>query len=169
LAELVQQIEIEAPIEAVWAEITKLGTVQRPLLDTVLATTLEPGAPLRYTTVDGRRTFVVGRVVEINEPTLFSHTYRLTTSNDPLTLVTWSLETLGSGSVRVTVRHSEWPEQTKSLDAHSRTWAGILAELKRLVETGDISRRTKARYALMRAFVWAMPAKTKSENVEVPS
>lgn len=64
MVELIQQIEIDAPIGAVWAEITKLGTVQRPLLDTVLATTLEPGAPLRYTTPDGRRTFVVGRVVE---------------------------------------------------------------------------------------------------------
>lgn len=168
MAELVQQVEIDAPIEAVWAEITKIRAIQRPLLDTVLETTLEPGAPLRYTTPDGRRTFVVGRVVEVSEPTLFSHTYRLTTSNDPLTLVTWSLETLASGSVRVTVRHSEWPEQTKALDAHSTTWAGILAELKRQVETGDISGRTKARYALMRAFIWAMPAKTKTENVEVP-
>ncbi len=78
------------------------------------------------------------------------------------------MEALASGSVRVTVRHSEWPEQSTSLNAHSKTWAGILTELKRVVETGDISGRRKARYALMRAFMWAMPAKTRTENVDVP-
>lgn len=167
MAELVQQIEIEASIDAVWAQITKLG-LQRPLLDTVLATALEPGAPLRYTTRDGRRTFVVGRVVEVRPPTHFSHTYRLTTSDDPVTLVSWSLDELGPTRVRVTVRHSGWPETVKRIDAHSKTWAAILAELKNTMETGDISRRAKARYLLMRAFTWAMPAKTKTENVEVP-
>lgn len=167
LAEFVQQIEIDAGIDIVWSQITRLG-LQRPMLDTVLASTLQPGEPLRYTTRDGRRTFVVGRVVEVRPPTLFSHTYLLTTDDDPLTLVTWTLDELGPSRVRVRVRHSGWPEGTKRMDAHSKTWAGILAELKNEVETGDISRGTKARYLAMRAFAWALPAKTKTENVKVP-
>ncbi len=168
LAETVQQIEIEAPIEAVWAEVTKVGSVQRAMLDTVLATTFEVGAPVRYTSRDGRRTFVVGRVVEVEEPTLFSHTYRLTTGDDPTTLVTWALEEITPGRVRVTLRHSGWPQAAKQMERHAATWVAILADLKRLTEGGDISARTKVQYSLMRAFLWAMPAKTKTENVEVP-
>lgn len=168
MAELVQHIEIAAPIEDVWAEITRVGTVQRPLLDTMLDTTFEPGAPLRYTSKDGKRTFVVGRIVEVRKPELFSHTYRLTTSDDPTTMVAWKLEALGPASVRVTLRHSGWPDGAKAMDAHSKTWVGILSELRNVIETGDVSGRTKTRYALMKAFMWAMPAKTRTENVEVP-
>lgn len=54
------------------------------------------------------------------------------------------------------------------MERHGATWATILADLKRLTEGGDLSARTKLQYAVMRAFVWAMPAKTKTENVEVP-
>lgn len=167
LAESVQQIEIEAPIEAVWAEVTKVGSVQRAMLTTVLDTTFEVGAPVRYTSRDGGRTFVVGRVVEVKEPTLFAHTYRLTTADDPTTLVTWSLEELAPGRVRITLRHSGWPEEGKRMDQHGATWRTILSDLKRLLEGGDLSAKTKAQYALMRAFTWAMPAKTRTENVLV--
>lgn len=78
-----QQIEIQAPIASVWAEITKLGSVQRPLLNTVLETTFEPGSPIRYRTADGKRTFVIGRIVEVSEPTLLSHTYVMTLHDEP--------------------------------------------------------------------------------------
>lgn len=168
MTEVVQSIDVEAPIEAIWAEITKVDVVQRPLLDTVLRTTFEPGEPLRYTTPDGKRTFVVGRITEVRKPVLFSHTYRLTTSSDPPTSVVWTLEDLGTSHVRVSVRHSGWPEGAKSLDAHSKTWARILSELRNVIESGDVSGSTKIRYALMKAFMWAMPARTMTENVEVP-
>ncbi len=49
-----------------------------------------------------------------------------------------------------------------------KTWAGILADLKRQVETGDVSPRTKLTHAMMGAFMFTMPARTKTENVEVP-
>lgn len=168
MAEIIQQIEIEASIEAVWAEVTKVGSVQRAMLDTVLATTFQEGSPVRYTTRGGGRTFVVGRVVKVQAPTLFSHTYRLTVGDDPTTLVTWSLEQLDAGRVRVTLRHSGWPEPGKRMDKHGATWVGILADLKRLVEGGNLRAGTRAQYAMMRALIWAMPAKTKTENVEVP-
>lgn len=168
MAELIQQIEIEATIEAVWAEITKVGSVQRPLINTELVTTFEPGSPIRYKSPDGKRTFVVGRIVEVVEPTLFSHTYVMTMYDDPPTLVTWSLEQIAPGRTRVTLRHSGWTEEGKAMDKHGKTWTGILADLKDHIETGDVSRKTKISQALMTTFMFAMPAKTKSENVEVP-
>ena len=165
--ELVHSIVIAAPIEEVWAEITRLDGKQRAMMDAVLDSTLEPGAPLYYRSPDGKRVFVVGRVVEIDPPRLLSHTQRLTMRDDPWTVVSWQLEEVDGGT-RVTVRNSGWPEGVKRLDKVDSTWKGILAALKQVVETGDVSSGLKVQYAFMRAFMRAMPSGTKSENVPEP-
>jgi len=36
------------------------------------------------------------------------------------------------------VRHSEWSEQAKALDARSRIRPGVLVKLERLVEAGEV-------------------------------
>jgi uncharacterized protein YndB with AHSA1/START domain len=165
--ELRHRITIAAPIEAVWAELTRLGGKQRAMMDTVLESTLEVGAPLYYKTADGKRVFIVGRVVEVDPPRRLAHTQRLTMRDDPWTLVTWELEAV-EGGTRVTLRHSGWPADTRGLEQVDGTWATILRELKHLLETGDISLGLKTRYALMRAMMWAMPARTRAENVPPP-
>ena len=95
MRDLRQSIEIAAPIEAVWAEITKLHGVQRALMDTVLETSFEPGDPLYYKSRDGKRTFIVGRIVEVRPPELLAHTQVLTTRDYAPTLVTWGLSADG--------------------------------------------------------------------------
>ena len=165
--ELVHRIDIDAPITAVWTELTKLDGRQRAMMDTVLDTTLEVGAPLYYKSEDGKRVFIVGRIVELDPPHRLSHTQRLTMRDDPFTLVSWELAPIASGT-RVTLRHSGWPADTRKLDQVDSTWASILPELKRVVETGDISAGLKLKYVLMHAFMWAMPAKTKAANVVPP-
>jgi uncharacterized protein YndB with AHSA1/START domain len=167
LPDLMQTITIKAPITTVWAEITKLAGRQRAMMDAVLRSTLEPGAPLYYTSQDGKRVFVVGRVIEVTPPSRLVHTQQLTMRDDPPTVVTWELTEIGDGT-RVTVRHTGFPPETRKLDSVDKTWAGILRELKRLLETGDISTGLKVRYAVWRLFMWAMPAKTRRENVTVP-
>jgi uncharacterized protein YndB with AHSA1/START domain len=166
LPDLLQTITIAAPIATVWAEITKLGGKQRAMLDSVL-TTVEVGAPLYHTSEDGKRVFIVGRVVEVEPPYKLVHTQRLTMRDDPPTLVTWELAEI-EGGTRVTLRHTGFPEGTKKLDSVDQTWVGILRELKRLLESGDIGFATKARYAMFRLFMWALPAGTTAENVTVP-
>lgn len=167
MPDLLQTITIAAPITTVWAEITKLGGRQRAMLDTVLRTTLEVGAPLYYTTEDGKRVFIVGRVVEVDPPYRLVHTQRLTMRDDPPTLVTWELAEI-EGGTRVTLRHTGFPEGTRKLESVDRTWVVILRELKRLLETGDIGTAAKARYAAFRLFMWALPSGTRAENVTVP-
>jgi uncharacterized protein YndB with AHSA1/START domain len=165
--ELLHRVTIEAPIEAVWAELTRMDGKQRAMMDTVLETTLEPGAPLYYKSPDGKRVFIVGRVIEVEPPRLLQHTQRLTMRDDPFTVVTWELEQVGD-QTQVTLRHTGWPEDTKKLHQVDGTWASIMPELKRLLETGQISRGMRLRYRLYSAFTWALPAKTKTENVPEP-
>jgi uncharacterized protein YndB with AHSA1/START domain len=165
--ELLHSIVIAAPIDAVWAELTRLDGRQRAMMDTVLDSALEPGAPLYYKSPDGKRVFIVGRVIEVDPPRHLSHTQRVTTRDDPFTLVTWTLEEV-EGGTRVTMRHTGWPDDTKKLHQVDGTWASIMPELKRLLETGKISRGMRVRYRMYSWFMWAMPAKTRTENVPEP-
>lgn len=164
--EIRHSITIAAPIDAVWAEITKVGARQRAQLDSVLETSFRPGDPLYYKSRDGSRIFMVGRVLEFDPPTTFRHTQVLTMRDDPLTEVARHLEPVPGGT-RVTLVNSGWPvgAEMEKVDA---TWKGILASLKSVVETGDVTGRQKATLFLMRTFMFMMPAKTRSENVVVP-
>lgn len=164
MRDLRQAIDINAPIQEVWAEITKLGTVQRAMMDTVLRTVLEVGAKLRYTSRDGARTFIVGEFTEVTPPTRLQHTYSMTMRSDPDTVVTWSLESLDEERTRVVVTHEGFPAQTKGLDQIDKTWAGILHDLKLLLETGAISTRSRVTFAVMRRFHWALPKATRTPD-----
>lgn len=164
--EIRHSIVVQAPIELVWAEITKVGSRQRAQLDSVLETTFVPGDPLYYKSEDGTRVFMVGRVLQCDPPTTFSHTQLLTMRDDPLTVVTWSLEAVPEGT-RVTLVNSGWPADAK-MDKVDATWQGILAQLKTVVETGDVSGKQKITLWTMRTFMFMMPAKTKTERVSVP-
>jgi uncharacterized protein YndB with AHSA1/START domain len=90
--EHVVSIEIAAPVQKVWDEITKTGRIQRALYNTVLDSTLQPGAKLRYYSPDRKRVFIVGEVVEVVPLRRFVHTFVMMLRPEPPTLVTWTLE-----------------------------------------------------------------------------
>lgn len=159
----VTSIEIAAPVEKVWAEITKTGSVQRPLYNTVLDTDLKPGSPIKYYSPDGKRIFVIGRVVEVEPPRKLSHTYMFTTKDEPPTLVTWELEA-SAGGCRVTVTHSGWTEAHKAPEKSAGGWREILGLLKSEIETGQIPLKTRIMYAVMDRMMFIMPKSTLAEN-----
>lgn len=165
--ELLHSIMIAAPIAAVWAELTRLDGRQRAMMDAVLDSELKAGAPLYYRSRDGKRVFVVGRVVDVDPPRMLSHTQKLTMRNDPWTLVTWELSEVAGGT-NVTVRNSGWPADVPTMHKVDNTWKSILDALKDVLEKGDVSNGLRIQYAMMRAFMWAMPAGTKREKVPEP-
>lgn len=166
MAELVQTVVIAASVEEVWSEVTKLGQVNRALMDSVFDTTLEPGAPVLYRTEDGKRVFIVGRIIEVEAPRRLVMRWQLTMRKDPPSLVTWTLDPEADGT-RVTVTHNDFAEGTK-LTGYDKTWAAMLANLKRVVEQGDIGPRTKVQYAFMRMTRFAMPPSTRADRVTIP-
>ncbi len=159
----VASIEIAAPLEKVWAEITKTGRVQRPLYNTVLETDLRPGSPVKYYSPDGKRIFVIGRVVEVEPPRRFSHTYMFTTKDEPSTLVTWELEE-SPGGCRVTVTHSGWTDAHRTADKSAAGWREILGLLKSELETGRIPFKTRLMYGVMDRMMFLMPKSTLAVN-----
>ncbi|HXV87390.1 MAG TPA: SRPBCC domain-containing protein [Gemmatimonadales bacterium] len=164
LKDHVLSIDIMVPVQKVWDEITKLGRVQRALMNTVLESTLVPGAKLRYYSTDKKRVFVVGEVVEVAPPRRFTHTYMFTQRPEKPSLVTWELAEI-PGGCRVTLTHGGWTDQVKTHKSVVGGWRQILAVLKTELETGDIPLGTKIMYGLMSAFMFMMPRSTRTEEV----
>lgn len=166
LADHVVSIHIDTSIERVWEEITSTGRVQRALYNTVLETTLKPGARLRYSSPDRKRVFIVGEVVEVEAPRRFSHTYWFTMwKGGGPTLVTWELAPEGTGC-RVTVTHSGWTAAHEAAEKTGAGWREILGLLKQDLETGTLPLRTRVMYLVMGWFMFAMPATTKASHVD---
>jgi uncharacterized protein YndB with AHSA1/START domain len=163
LPDQVLSIEIKAPIQKVWQEITKTGAIQRATNNTVLESPMTPGAKLRYYSPSKKRVFVVGQIVEIAPPRRFSHTWKFTMSPDDPTLVTWELAETPSGC-RVTLTHSRWTEASKMYKNVGKTWAEILRLLKLELETGDIDLKAKVMYGMMGAFEFMLPKTTSVEH-----
>ncbi len=156
----VLSIEIKAPIDRVWREITKTGAIQRATNNTVLESAMTAGAKLRYYSPSRKRVFVVGEIVEINAPKKFSHTWKFTMSPDEPTLVTWELSEVAGGATRVTLTHSRWTDAAKMYKSVGKTWQEILRLLKLELETGDIDLKAKMLYGMMGAFEFMLPKTT---------
>jgi uncharacterized protein YndB with AHSA1/START domain len=164
LPDRVCQITIGVPVQAVWDEITKTGSIQRPLYNTVLSIELEPGGRLRYSSPDGNRVFVAGEVLELDPPHKLRHTYIFTMSPDAVTEVTWELEEVPEGC-RVTLTHAGWTSE-KDARKHEAGWIEILGLLKSELETGDIPGKTKLAYWLQGKFMWMMPRTTTASYAD---
>lgn len=163
LPDQILSVEIKAPIERVWQEITKTGAIQRAANNTVLESTLTAGSTLRYYSPSRKRVFVVGEIVEIIAPRRFSHTWKFTMSPDGPTLVTWDLAEI-PGGCRVTLTHSRWTDAHKMYRNVGRTWAEILRLLKLEIETGDIDLKTKLMYGMFGALEFMLPKTTTVEH-----
>jgi uncharacterized protein YndB with AHSA1/START domain len=163
--EHVVSIVINAAIDRVWTEITKTGRIQRPLFNTVLESSLQPGARLRYYSPDKKRIFVVGEVLEIDPPRHFKHTYVFTMANEPPTVVTWRLEEV-SGGCKVTITHTGFSAAHKTPEKTGAGWQQILGLLKAEVETGSIPFGTRAMYAMMGLMSFMLPKTTTVEHAD---
>ncbi len=158
-------IDIAAPVERVWQEITRTGARCRPMFGTMLFVTLTPGAALRYRSMDGRHTFVAGEIVEVAAPRRLVHTFVFPNLPDAPTLVTWELSPHGGGT-RVVVTHERFAGETKTYKSAAPAWPGILALFKRVIETGDVGAGTKLQHWLMGALGFVLPKSLRTDVVE---
>ena len=160
----VHVVEIKAPVSEVWAEITKLKQLQKPMFNTVLETDFKPGSRMIYRSEDGKRVFIIGEVHEFLPPKRFVHTFRFTNLAESPTLVEWTLEEK-AGVTRVTVTHSKFVDQKKTADSVRTSWVDILSNIKAVVETGNVPLKTRLIHAMMQAFMFMAPKDTLRENI----
>jgi uncharacterized protein YndB with AHSA1/START domain len=165
LPDHVLRIEIAAPRERVWEEITKTGRLQRAMANTILESRLEPGARLRYYSRNRKRVFVVGEVVEVVPPRRFSHTFVFTFRPETPTLVTWELEEI-PGGCRVTLVHAGFTDQLATHQGVVSGWRDILTLLRAEIERGGIPLKARMLHRFQEALQFLLPAATRVAEVE---
>ncbi|MGP1309990.1 MAG: SRPBCC domain-containing protein [Phycisphaerales bacterium] len=160
-------IDINAPADRVWHELTKQGEICRPMYNCALHVqggALTPGARLRYSNASGKNTFIVGEILEVDPPRRLVHTFRMTLNDDKPSTVTWELEPRGA-STRVTVKHV-FVEQTKNNAKIVKGWTEILSLFKHELENGSLPFKTRLQYGMMGAMTFMLPKATRTENAE---
>ncbi len=131
------RVIIHAPIDKVWAELTRSDEVLpfffNARIDTV--TGLRKGKPFRMISPDGKYTSVVGEVLEFDPPRRYSHTMRFTNLDDPYATITYELKEVEEGT-EFTLTNVEVPAGTKTEKYMTGGAQFIVDNLKAVIETG---------------------------------
>jgi uncharacterized protein YndB with AHSA1/START domain len=158
------RIFINAGIERVWRELTKIGEAQGAVFNAWLHTTgLVPGARIQMRTGSGRHVIVDGEVVVFEPPHRFVHTHRFTQYDDPVCQVSYELKPVGPG-VEVTLRIIGLPANTPTAKSMSSGGNSILSSLKAIAESGRPALGTRMMYWLFDHMEFVLPARTRSEH-----
>ncbi|CAN5826862.1 hypothetical protein BH11PLA1_BH11PLA1_00940 [soil metagenome] len=158
------QVVIRAPIERVWAEITRTDTPIAAFFNsrmTLGRQGLTPGSKLAMRTPNGRNTGVVGVILECVPPNRLSHTFRFTSMNDPECTVCYELRAVSEGT-EFTMVIDNLPVGTKTAKQMVQGGTLITRTLKAVLETGRPSLGVRCLFLLFK--VIPMPKATRSEH-----
>ena len=164
IKQAVFRIQIAAPIERVWAALTREGEVLPFFYNSVMHTpSLAPGSPVRLRTADGKFTAVVGDILVVEPPHRFAHTMMFTQLNDPPSQVTYELVEKDGGT-ELTLILENVPAGSKSEGYMMSGGTFITETLKGCVETGRPPFKHRLFLAMIGLFGFMTPKVCKSEN-----
>ena len=158
------RVTIRAPIERVWAELTRADTVLPFFFNGVCKTPgLAVNAPIRIQSKDGKYTSVVGDVLEFDPPYRYAHTFKFTNLDDPPCIVRYVLKETDEGT-EFTLINENVPAGTKTEKYMTSGGAFITQNLKALIETGKPTFSGRFALFMMKLFEPFTPKKCLSEN-----
>lgn len=158
------RVHIRGSIEQVWHEITRTDAPIPAFFNSHMdAYRLTPGAKLAMRTPNGKYTGVVGRILEMDPPRLFSHTFKFTHLDDPECKVTYELKEVEEG-VQFTLTITDLPEGTKTSKQMMQGGKMIVNTLKSTIETGRPSFGTRILFLLFKFMSPLTPSVSRSEN-----
>jgi len=160
------RIVINGTMEAIFEELTKTGSPQDAVFNSMLTLDqpgLIAGRRMQMRTVSGRHAIVKGEVLEFDPPRRFSHTHQFTQHMDPVCKVVYDLKPV-TGGVEVTLTVENIPVGTKTEVEMNRGGMFILNNLKSIVETGKPPFGTRLMYVMFGAMEFVLPASTRSDK-----
>jgi uncharacterized protein YndB with AHSA1/START domain len=164
MVDKVFRIQIDAPPERVWKELTKTDEAQGAVFNAwLVSTVLGEGAPLQMRTGSGKNVIVDGRVLVFRPFTHFAHSHRFTQYDDPACEVHYLLEAKHGGT-ELTLRVKGCPEGTATEKSMQSGGDFILKHLKRLAEGQGLPLGTKLMYGMMGAMEFVLPKRCRTEN-----
>lgn len=135
----VYKVLIKAPIETVWSELIKTSS-PRPFFwnSSWDAKELAPANAYRMVSGDGRTVAVVGEILEMEAPHRLVHSFRLTSLDDPESIVTYSLKETADGTefCLITENIVAGSKSEKSMADGSQF---IVNNFKAYMETGKVT------------------------------
>ncbi|MCF3649838.1 SRPBCC domain-containing protein [Synoicihabitans lomoniglobus] len=165
LKKAVFKVHIAAPIERVWAAITKEGEVLPFFYNSVMHTpSLAPGSALRMRSLDEKYTAVVGDILVVEPPSRFSHTMKFTQyADDPASTVTYEL-TAKDGGTELLLLLDNVPVGTKSEGYMMAGGLFITQTIKDCVETGRPNFKNRLFLGMIGLFGFMTPKLCRTEN-----
>lgn len=158
------RVVIRAPIDKVWAELTRTDAVLPFFFNSVCHTDgLEEGGQIRMRSKDGKYTSVVGKVLEFEPPHRYAHTFRFTNLDDPECVVRYRLKEV-EGGTEFTLINENVPAGTKTEKYMTQGGKFITENLKALVETGKPTAGGRFALFMIGLFAPLTPNRSRSEN-----
>lgn len=158
------RITINAPIQKVWAELTRTDSVLPFFFNSKCRTPgLAPGAPIRMVSKDDKYTSVVGEVIEFEPPHRYAHTFKFTNMDDPACVVRYLLKEV-EGGTEFTLINENVPAGTRSEKYMTSGGDFITRNLKALVETGRPTAGGRFALVMIGLFAAFTPKRCRSEN-----
>ena len=158
------RVVIRAPIERVWAELTRTDAVLPFFFNSKCETTgMRIGAPIRMRSKNGKYTGVVGDIVEFDPPHRYAHTFKFTNYDDPPCTVRYQLKEVPEGT-EFTLINEGVPADTPTEKYMQQGGQFIVDNLKALVETGKPTVGGRFALLMMGLFSPFTPKKSLSER-----
>ncbi|MGD9690875.1 MAG: SRPBCC domain-containing protein [Phycisphaerales bacterium] len=163
-ARRVFRVSINAPVDAVWREITRTDAPILCFFNSQMHLSrqgLVPGSKLAMRSPDARNTGVVGTILEVDPPRRFSHTFRFTNFNDPECIVIYELRPEGAGT-EFTLTIENLPVGTRTAKQMVQGSSMITSTLKSVLEHGKPGLGIRFLFTLMKLF--PVPKACRSEH-----
>lgn len=162
------RIDINAPVEAVWREITRTDAPILCFFNNRMCLSrggLAPGSKLAMRSPDGKWTGVVGTIFLCEPPHRFGHTFKFTNVDDPECKVTYELKPAKGGGTEFTLIIDDLAEGTKTAKQMVQGGTMITGTLKRVMETGKPSVGVRMLFGLIKVITPIVtPKRCRSER-----
>lgn len=163
-AKQVYKVIINAPIETVWSELINRASPRPFFWNSSWDTpAMAPGKSFRMLSADKRAVGVVGEFLEMRPPHLLSHTFRLTSLDDPASKVTYTLKETPEGVEfqLITENIVAGSKSEKSMAAGAKF---IVENFKAFVETGKPTIGARVQNAMFALMGPMTPKALRAEN-----
>ena len=159
------RVVIRAPIQKVWAALTREDTVLPFFFNSTCKTpdSLKVGAPVRMVSKNGKHAAVVGDVIEFDPPYRYAHTFKFTSLDDPPCIIRYELMEVDGGT-DFTLISERIPAGTKSEKYMTSGGEFIANNLKAFVETGKATAAGRFALFMMGLTAFMTPSACKIEN-----
>ncbi len=133
---------IQTTPEKLWDALTNPEFTRQYWFGCAVTSDWKVGSPMTY--LQGGKVAVEGKVLVADRPKTLSYTFREANgeaSKEPPTRVTLEIEPeLGTETVRLTVTHTDFVENSLHRPSISQGWPAVLSGLKSFLESGKILR-----------------------------